>query len=89
MLDGKTTLNILKEMLYKVWRLKSNEDMILALTGQFKQLSHEPGKFQVTAGFETTTSAMPVQCSYQLSYEVVGSNPAKSPENFQVHETIA
>ena len=22
--------------------LKSNEDMILALTGQFKQLSHEP-----------------------------------------------
>ena len=48
MLDGKTTLNILKEMLYKVRCLKSNEDMILALTGQFKQLSHEPENFQVT-----------------------------------------
>ena len=24
---------------------KSNEDMILALAGQFKQLSHEPEKF--------------------------------------------
>ena len=29
-------------MLYAVRCLKSNEDMILALTGQFKQLSHEP-----------------------------------------------
>ena len=26
--------------------LKSNEDMILALAGQFKQLSHEPEKFR-------------------------------------------
>ena len=38
--------------------------MILALAGQFKQLSHEP------EGFEPMTSAMPVQCSNQLSYEV-------------------
>ena len=29
-------------MLYAVRCLKSNEDMILALAGQFKQLSHEP-----------------------------------------------
>ena len=35
---------ILKDVLYKVRCLKSNEDMILALTGQFKQLSHEPEK---------------------------------------------
>ena len=33
------------EMLYEVRCLKSNKDMILALTGQFKQLSHEPEKF--------------------------------------------
>ena len=33
----------MKEMLYEVRCLKSNEDMILALAGQFKQLSHEPG----------------------------------------------
>ena len=26
--------------------LLSNEDMILALAGQFKQLSHEPEKFR-------------------------------------------
>ena len=32
----------MKEMLYEVRYLKSNEDMILALAGQIKQLSHEP-----------------------------------------------
>ena len=37
---------IVKEMLYAVRCLKSNEDMILALAGQFKQLSHEPEKFR-------------------------------------------
>ena len=31
----------MKEMLYTVRCLKSNEDMILALAGQFKELSHE------------------------------------------------
>ena len=30
---------------YMVIELKSNEDMILVLAGQFKQLSHEPEKF--------------------------------------------
>ena len=38
----------MKDVLYEVRCLKSNEDMILALTGQFKQLPHEPEKiFQV------------------------------------------
>ena len=36
----------MKEMLYEVRCLKSSEDMILALAGQFKQLSHEPDKFR-------------------------------------------
>ena len=36
-----------ERMLYAVRCLKSNEDMILALAGQFKQLSHEPEKFRV------------------------------------------
>ena len=36
----------MKEMLYEVRCLKSNEGMILALAGQFKQLSHEPEKFR-------------------------------------------
>ena len=36
------TVDIMKEMFYEVRCLKSNEDMILALAGQFKQLSHEP-----------------------------------------------
>ena len=36
----------MKEMLYEVWYLKSSEDMILALTGQFEQLSLEPEKFR-------------------------------------------
>ena len=29
-----------------IYQMKSNEDMILALAGQFKQLSHEPEKFR-------------------------------------------
>ena len=36
----------MKDVLYEVRCLKSNEDMILALTGQFKQLSNEPEKFR-------------------------------------------
>ena len=35
-----------ERMLYAVRCLKSNEDMILALAGQFKQLSREPEKFR-------------------------------------------
>ena len=36
----------MKEVLYEVRCLKSTEDMILALAGQFKQLSHEPEFFR-------------------------------------------
>ena len=37
----------MKEMCYmKCGVLKSNEDMILELAGQFKQLSHESEKFR-------------------------------------------
>ena len=38
--------NLLHLVLYEVRCLKSNEDKILALAGQFKQLSHEPEKFR-------------------------------------------
>ena len=36
----------MKVMLYEVRCLKSNEEMILPLAGQFKQLSYEPEKFR-------------------------------------------
>ena len=36
----------MKECYMQCGVLKSNEDMILALVGQFKQLSHEPEKFR-------------------------------------------
>ena len=39
--------------------LLSNKDRILALTGQFKQLSHEPEKFQVT---KQDSNPRPLQC---------------------------
>ena len=42
----KYQCQIYERMLYAVRCLKSNEDMILALSGQFKQLSHEPEKFR-------------------------------------------
>ena len=35
-----------ERMLHAVRCLKSSKDMILALAGQFKQLSHEPEKFR-------------------------------------------
>ena len=44
-IQDPTNLN-LKEVLYEVRCLKSTEDIILALAGQFKQLSHEPEKFR-------------------------------------------
>jgi len=43
---GNTVELRMKEVLYEVRCLKSNEDMILALAGQFKQLSREPEKFR-------------------------------------------
>ena len=50
MLELELTVNIgincIKDVLYEVRCLKSNENIILALTGQFKQLSHEPEKFR-------------------------------------------
>ena len=48
----------MKEMLYAARCLKSNEDMILALAGQFKQLSHEP-----------MTSAMPASARIISSFD--------------------
>ena len=50
---NRTLVDRLKEMLYEVLCLKSNEDMILALAGQFKQLSHEPEKFRWLNGIRT------------------------------------
>ena len=63
---------IMREMLYmKCGVLKSNEDMILALAGEFLSncLMNLKNSGDST-GFEPMTSAMPVQCSNQLSYEV-------------------
>ena len=42
-----------KEVLYEAQCLKSTEDMILALAGQFKQLSHEPEKLRWLNGIRT------------------------------------
>ena len=62
----------MKDVLYEVRCLKSIEDMILALTGQLilsNCLMNLKNSGDST-GFEPMTSAMPVQCSNQLSYEV-------------------
>ena len=55
---------LMKEMCYEVRCLKSNEDMILALAGQF--LSNCLMNLKNSGdsmGLEPMTSAMPVQCS--------------------------
>ena len=46
----------MKEMLYAVRCLKSSEDMILALAGQFKQLSHEPERIISSLDFKHRTA---------------------------------
>ena len=46
----------MKDVLYEVRCLKSNEDMILALTGQFKQSSHEPEMIVSSFDFKHRTS---------------------------------
>ena len=51
----------MKEMLYAVRCLKPNKDMILALAGQFKQLSLNLKNSGDSTGFEPMTSALPVQ----------------------------
>ena len=59
----------MKEMLYEVRYLKSSEDMILILDNLSNCLMNLKNSGDST-GFEPMTSAMPVQCSNQLSYEV-------------------
>ena len=45
---------------------------IFAVDTQFKQLRKRSlKKIQASVGFEPVTSAIPVQCSYQLSYEAI------------------
>ena len=45
---NQTRINLFFTTIYRLQRtvFKSNEDMILALAGQFKQLSHEPKRFR-------------------------------------------
>ena len=42
----------MKEVLYEVRCLKSTEDMILALAGQFKQLSHCPASARIISSVD-------------------------------------
>ena len=60
----------MKEMLYEVRCLKSNEDIILALAGQYlSNCLMDLKNSGDSTGFEPMTSAMPVQYSNQLGYE--------------------
>ena len=60
---------------WKQRKQKSTEDMILALAGQFKQLSHEPEKFRWLNGNDSGDST--------------GFESRWVTWIFQVHETIA
>ena len=60
--------------------LKSNEDMILALAGQFKQLSHEPEKFRSLNGIRTQQIDL-------LSTVLLGGQKSQSyPEKSDVNQ---
>ena len=58
-------LFIMKEVLYEVRCLKSTEDMILALAGQFKQLSHEDNCLNCPASARIISS---VDFKHRTSY---------------------
>ena len=64
------SLTVGKKVLYEVRCLKSTEDMILALAGQFKQLSLEPEKFRWLNGIRTHDLCDAGAASNQLSYDV-------------------
>ena len=59
----------MKEMLYAVRCLKSNEDMILALADNLSNCLMNLKNSGDSTGFEPMTSAMPVQCSNQLKFK--------------------
>ena len=77
----------MKEMLYAVRCLKSNEDMILALAGQLKQLSHEPEKFRWLNGIRTLQAQL-VRALHRHR-RGHGFESRWVTWIFQVHETIA
>ena len=66
----------MKEMLYEVRCLKSNEDMILALAGQFKQLSHEPEKSDLLLNRRTATWNLFVLYNNKLNYTLTDTKIA-------------
>ena len=59
-----------ERMLYAVRCLKSNEDMTSHLLDNLSNCLMNLKNSGDSTGFEPMTSAMPVQCSHQLSYEV-------------------
>ena len=68
--ENKQQEHCMKEVLYEVRCLKSNEDMILALLDNLSNCLVNLINSGNSTGLEPMTSAMPVQCSNQLSYEV-------------------
>ena len=59
----------MKDVLYEVRCLKSNEDMIIHLLDNLSNCFMNLKNSGDLTGFEPMTSAMPVHCSNQLSYE--------------------
>ena len=76
----------MKELLYEVRYLKSSEDMISHLLDNLSNCLMNLNNSRDSTGFEPMTSAMPVQCSNQVSYEVTqfSSNPRREMSCFAV-----
>ena len=73
--------------------MKSNEDMILALAGQFKQLSYEPEKFRWLNGIRThdlcdagavfqPTELVLSCCNSQSATLILGNKPIRLRESY-------
>ena len=66
-----------------VW--KSTEDMILALAGQFKQLSHEPEKFRWLNGIRTHDLFFYSIIAFSLLFPKSGRSYCKNVPKIQPH----
>ena len=82
------------QLSYEVTQLRAGQFVgLLALAGQFKHLLMSLKISGDSTGFEPMTYPVPVQCSNQLSYEVIelraGQFVGLMFSRFHVYETIA
>ena len=79
----------MKEMLHEVRYLKSSEDMILALTGQFKQLSHEVCCNQLKIFICCPFTFFAYQCRIRLKMVEYETRTSQALKGHKMHHNLS